>query len=129
MGAKSKGAASGAASGAAAGTSVMPGWGTAIGGVIGGVAGYAMTPEEQAMQEAQRPVDPVMLEQLRKQASGEAPTVASLRFKAAMDRTLAQQIAAAKAARGVNPALMNRNVSNIAATNAAQSAEKMAEVK
>jgi len=128
MGAKSKGAASGAASGAAAGTSVMPGWGTAIGGIIGGVAGYAMTPEEQAMQEAQRPVDPVMLEQLRKQASGEAPTVASLRFKAAMDRTLAQQIAAAKAARGVNPALMNRNVSNIAATNAAQSAEKMAEV-
>ena len=128
MGAKSKGAASGAASGAAAGTSVMPGWGTAIGGVIGGVAGYAMTPEEQAMQEAQRPVDPVMLEQLRKQASGEAPTVASLRFKAAMDRTLAQQIAAAKAARGVNPALMNRNISNIAATNAAQSAEKMAEV-
>lgn len=128
MGAKSKGAASGAASGAAAGTSIMPGWGTAIGGVIGGVAGYAMTPEEQAMQEAQRPVDPVMLEQLRKQASGEVPTVASLRFKAAMDRTLAQQIAAAKAARGVNPALMNRNVSNIAATNAAQSAEKMAEV-
>lgn len=128
MGAKSKGAASGAASGAAAGTSIMPGWGTAIGGVIGGVAGYAMTPEEQAMQEAQRPVDPVMLEQLRKQASGEAPTVASLRFKAAMDRTLAQQIAAAKAARGVNPALMNRNISNIAATNAAQSAEKMAEV-
>lgn len=127
MGAKSKGAASGAASGAAAGSAAGP-WGAAIGGVVGGVAGYAMTPEEQAMQEAQRPVDPVMLEQLRKQASGEAPTVASLRFKAAMDRTLAQQIAAAKAARGVNPALMNRNVSNIAATNAAQSAEKMAEV-
>jgi len=49
-------------------------------------------------------------EQLRRQASGEGPSLATAQLKQAQDRTLAQQLAAAGAARGGNAAALQRQL-------------------
>lgn len=61
--------------------------------------------------------------QLANQALGKAPSTTELQLKSAMDRSLAQQVAAAKANRAVNPALASRQVSNAAAQQQAQTAQ------
>lgn len=51
------------------------------------------------------------LNQLGQQALGGGPNLSELQLRSAMDRSLANQVAAAKAARGVNPALAARQAS------------------
>lgn len=123
MGRNSKKTLGGAASGAAAGTSIMPGWGTAIGAAAGGLLG-SMDNEEPAQ------LPPVVaqdiIEKLYSQSQGGTPTIGELKGAQMMDKTLAQQIAAARAQRGVNPALLQRNVSRIAAEQSQANAQSAA---
>jgi hypothetical protein len=58
--------------------------------------------------------------QLYDQASGKAPSVAEMQMRAAQDRSLAQQVAMAKANRSANPGLMARNQAVNAANQAQQ---------
>lgn len=57
-----------------------------------------------------RPQQQQFAQQLANQATGQGPSIADAQLKAVMDRNLSQQIAAAKANRAVNPALLNRQV-------------------
>lgn len=123
MGKQSKGL-SGAASGAAAGTSIMPGWGTAIGAGLGFILGESTGGDAP---EQVKGVDPAFVNSLYNQSIGTEKTAADMKMKAAFDQTLAQQVAAARAARGVNPALLQRNVSRLAAEQGAKATGQMAE--
>lgn len=123
MGKQSKGV-SGALSGAAAGSAILPGWGTAIGAGLGFLAGES-TGGEAPQQVA--PIDPAFMNSLYNQSMGTEKTAADMKLKAAFDQTLAQQVAAARAARGVNPGLLQRNVSRLAAEQGAKAAGVMAE--
>lgn len=122
MGKSNKGAVGGAASGAAMGSSVMPGWGTAIGAVVGGVAGSMADTDGGTAGRVQQ-VDPAFMNSLYNQSMGTETTAADVKMKAAFDQTLAQQVAAARASRGVNPALMNRNVARLAQEAGAKAAQ------
>jgi hypothetical protein len=126
MGKSNKGAMGGAASGAAAGSSIMPGWGTAIGAVVGGVAGSMADTDGGPAKQVQS-VDPAFLGHLYNQSMGTGQTSADMKMKAAFDQTLAQQVAAARASRGVNAGLMNRNVARLAQEQSAKAAQVGAE--
>lgn len=114
----------GAASGAAAGTSIMPGWGTAIGAGLGYLAGNSIGGD--APQQV-NPVDPAFINSLYNQSMGTEKTAADMKMKAAFDQTLAQQVAAARASRGVNPGLLQRNVARMASEQGARAAQVGAE--
>ena len=124
MGKNSKGAMGGAVSGATAGASVGGPWGAVIGGVAGGLMG-ANTGGGDPEQVQQ--IDPAFMNHLYAQSMGTEQTAADLKMKSAFDQTLAQQVAAARAARGVNPGLLQRNVSRVAAEQGARSAQMGAE--
>lgn len=113
----------GAASGAAAGTSVMPGWGTAIGAVAGGLLGSMGEDEVQQLAPA---IPQDVIDRLYRQSTGQEQTIGELKGAQMYDRTLAQQIAAAKAQRGTNPALLSRNVARIAAEQTQANAQNAA---
>lgn len=113
----------GAASGAAAGTSVMPGWGTAIGAVAGGLLGSMGEDEVQQLAPA---IPQDVVDRLYRQSTGQEQTIGELKGAQMYDRTLAQQIAAAKAQRGTNPALLSRNVARIAAEQSQANAQNAA---
>lgn len=119
MGKNSKGIGAGAASGAAAGSSLGP-WGAVGGAVLGGVMG-ANTGGEAPDQVQQ--LDPAFMNHLYNQSMGTEQTAADAKMKASFNQTLAQQVAAARAARGVNPALLQRNVARIGAEQNAQAAQ------
>jgi hypothetical protein len=59
-------------------------------------------------------------QQLADRALGKTPSVAEMQMKAAQDRSIAQQIAMAKANRSANPGLMARTQANNAAAQAQQ---------
>ncbi len=123
MGRKNKNVLGGAASGAAAGTSVMPGWGTAIGAVAGGILGSQNDSDAQQ----QAPVIPQdVVDRLYAQANGGAPTAGELNNSMMYDKSLAQQIAAARTQNGVNPGLLQRNVARIAAEQSQANAQSNA---
>lgn len=113
----------GAASGAAAGTSIMPGWGTAIGAVAGGLLGSMGEDEVQQLAPA---IPQDVVDRLYRQSTGQEQTIGELKGAQMYDKTLAQQIAAAKAQRGVNPALLSRNVARIAAEQSQANAQNAA---
>ena len=119
MGKASKGI-SGAASGAAAGSSFGP-WGAGIGAGVGLLAGGLDT-DGAAPQHVQQ-LDPAFVQSLYNQANGSEKTAADVKMKASFDQTLAQQVAAARAQRGVNPALLSRNVARMAQETNAKSAQ------
>lgn len=123
MGTKNKGL-SGGISGGMAGFQIggVPG---AIGGaLLGGVLAEGTGGE--APQQVQQ-VDPAFVTSLFNQSMGTEKTAADLKMKAAFDQTLAQQVAAARAARGVNPALLQRNVARISAEQGAKAIGATAE--
>jgi hypothetical protein len=61
--------------------------------------------------------------QLAQGALGQGPSVVDMQLKAAQDRTLAQQLAAARSTRSVNPALAMRNIQQAAGQQNAELAQ------
>jgi hypothetical protein len=123
---KTKNIMGGAMSGAAAGTAVMPGWGTAIGAVAGGLMGAFTGSEDK---EKQKMLDQSLIDRLANQALGNEATASELNMRQAFDKTLAQQIAAARTqSRGVNPALQSRNIARMASEQAANAAAESAKL-
>lgn len=123
MGKQNKGAA-GAVSGAAAGFQMGGLPGAIGGGLIGGLMGNGTGGSEP---QKVNPVDPAFMTSLYNQSMGTEKTAADLKMKAAFDQTLAQQVSAARAARGVNPALLQRNVARLASEQGAKATGMMAE--
>lgn len=68
-------------------------------------------------------------QQLAQAATGQGPSVADLQLRAATDRTLAQQLAAARSSRNVNPALAFRQNQNAAMQANANLAGQAAQAK
>lgn len=124
MGRKNKNTLGGAASGASAGAAAGP-WGALAGGVLGGVLGSQNDSDAQQLAPA---VPQEVVDRLYRQAQGGEVTAGELKAAQMFDKTLAQQIAAAKAARGTNPALLQRNVSRIAAEQSQNAAAQGAEI-
>lgn len=77
--------------------------------------GMAMESEAAADYGAQQQNRTDFGNQLAQGALGKGPSIAQAQLQAAQDRTLAQQVAAAKANRAVNPALAARQVGQLAA--------------
>lgn len=127
MGRKNKNILGGVASGAAAGSAAGP-YGAIAGGILGGLLG---SQEETDARQLAPAVPQEVVDRLYRQSAGAEPTVGELKAAQLYDKTLAQQIAAAKASRGTNPALLQRNVARIAAeqsqANAAAAAEMAAQ--
>lgn len=122
MGRKNKNVLGGAASGAAAGSAAGP-WGALAGGVAGGLLG---SQQDDSAQQLAPAVPADVVAKLYQQSIGNAPTVGELKGAQMYDKNLAQQIAAAKAQRGVNPALLSRNVNRIAAEQSQANAQQAA---
>jgi Chaperone of endosialidase len=122
MGRKNKNMLGGAASGASAGMAAGP-WGAAAGAVIGGVLGSQQESDAQQLAPA---IPQDVVDRLYRQSTGQEQTIGELKGAQMYDKTLAQQIAAAKAQRGVNPALLSRNVSRIAAEQSQANAQNAA---
>lgn len=125
MGRKNKNIIGGAASGAGAGLSTGNPYAAVGGAVLGGVLGSM---EDDSAQQLAPAVPQDVVDRLYRQSNGAEQTVGELKAAQMYDKTLAQQIAAAKANRGVNPALLSRNVSRIAAEQSQANAASMAEV-
>ncbi len=99
--------------------------GPAQGGTIQNFANYAEAEYQRAKenQAALAEQQKAFGQKLADQAAGKGPSVTELQLKSAMDRGLAQQVAAARANRSVNPALAARQVNNLAAQQQAQTAQ------
>jgi len=82
--------------------------------------------ELAGQQERLNPARQSLEDRLVAQGLGQAPSVADMQMKQALDRSLQQQIAAAKSARGVNPALASRNAAMAGAQMQAQVAPQAA---
>jgi Chaperone of endosialidase len=123
MGRKNKNVMGGAMSGAAAGGTAAGPWGAAAGAILGGVMG-AQADTDAAQLAPVVPQD--VVDKLYAQANGNSQTIGELKGAQMYDKTLAQQIAAAKAQRGVNPGLLSRNVSRIAAEQSQANAQNAA---
>lgn len=121
MGKESKNKVNGAMSGAAMGSAFGP-LGTGIGAGVGLLAGDLFGTGGDAPEHVPV-VDPTFVNTLYNQAMGTEKTAADAKMKASFDKTLAQQVAAARAARGVNPALLQRNVARQAQETNAKAAE------
>jgi hypothetical protein len=123
MGRKNKNILGGAASGAGAGLTAGGLPGALIGAGVGGLLGSQQ--DDSAQQLA--PVIPQdVINKLYQQSIGNQPTIGELKGAQMYDKNLAQQIAAAKAQRGVNPGLLSRNVNRIAAEQSQANAQNAA---
>lgn len=68
-------------------------------------------------------------QQLLEQAQGKAPSLAEAQLRSAQDRTLAQQLAAARSNRNVSPGLASRNLINAQGQQGAQLAQQAAQAR
>lgn len=127
--------------GAAAGLGkAMGGIGEQVGGALGGMFGgpkvgddgglgqirdaaLGMYGESSADYAAQKDNRTEFGQQLADRALGKAPSIAEAQMKAAQDRNLAQQLAAAKSNRAVNPALAFRQTQRLGAQGGQQIAQ------
>lgn len=125
MGRKNKNIIGGATSGAGAGLSTGNPY-AAIGGAA--LGGFLASQEDDSAQQLAPAIPQDVVDRLYRQSQGGEQTVGELKAAQMYDKTLAQQIAAAKTNRGVNPALLSRNVSRIAAEQSQANAASMAEV-
>ena len=91
--------------------------GSSVGGLQSSAAklGYMQANEANKELERLRPQQLAFANQLAAGALGQGPSLAEAQMKMTNERTLAQQLGAAKSARNVNPALAQRNIGNIAA--------------
>jgi Chaperone of endosialidase len=121
MGRKNKGL--GTLVGTVAGTAIGGPAGAGIGASLGGVLD-ASGPGEKANQIPL--IDKMVTDKLYNQAVGNQITTGELKANQMYDKTLAQQIAAAATARGVNPGLLQRNVARIAAEQSQKNAQDAA---
>ena len=122
---KSKYILGGAASGAAAGAPLGP-WGIAGGAILGGILGASQAPDDV---KKQKMLDQAIIDKLANQALGNEATASELNMRQAFDKTLAQQIAAARTqSRGVNPALQSRTIARLASERTADAAAEGAKL-
>lgn len=121
-GRKNKNIIGGAASGATAGMGAGL-WGALAGAAVGGVLGSQQESDAQQLAPA---IPQDVVDRLYRQSTGQEQTIGELKGAQMYDKTLAQQIAAAKAQRGVNPALLSRNVARIAAEQSQANAQNAA---
>lgn len=70
-----------------------------------------------------------LLADMQKRALGQAPTLSELQMRSANDRSLAQTMAAAAAARGGNPALAQRQIANQRAAASRDVAQQSAQAR
>ncbi len=82
-----------------------------------------------SQQQAARANQSGLISQLQAQAAGKGPSLASAQLKAASDRSLAQQLAAASAQRGGNQAALQRALANSQAAQSAQLAQESAQAR
>lgn len=122
MGRKSKNIISGATSMGGAGMATGNPYAAVGGAVLGGIMGSQQDDEVRQLPPV---VAQDVVDKMYAQANG-APTIGELKGAQMFDKTLAQQIAAAKTQRGVNPALLQRNVSRIAAEQSQANAQSAA---
>lgn len=125
MGRKNKNVLGSAVSGAAAAAPSGNPYAIAAGGLLGGFLGSQNDTEAQKMPMA---VPQEVVNRLYAQSVGAQPTVGELRNNAMFDKSLAQQIAAAGAARGVNAGLASRNVARLAAEQGQAAAQANAQL-
>jgi hypothetical protein len=123
MGRKNKNVMGGAMSGAAAGAQTGNPYAIAGGAILGGILG---SQQDDSVAQLPPVVPQDVVNKLYQQSIGNTPTIGELKGAQMYDKTLAQQIAAAKASRGVNPGLLSRNVNRIAAEQSQANAQNAA---
>lgn len=91
---------------------------------IGGMSEEDIRAQRGFLGSKVNPAKTKLLQQLQTQAAGQGPSIAESQLKAAMERNLQQQLAAAKSQRGVNPAIAQRNLMRTGSQLQAQTAEQ-----